>query len=314
MTAPVVAVTRLIDGRSLTLPHITDLAITSALSSPAASLSFTAAVEGFPGELGAVTVRQDEKLLFTGQVDQQVSALSGQGRTLTVDARTKGALLLDNEALPCTLTNVGLATVFSLFIAPYGFLLNNPGPGRSLALYTVHKGLSEWEALTGYTLRVYGRTPYVAGDQVIVDAPRSASPLVIGGGGLPYTRLELAHIPYNLVSKVVLRDMDGNYTSAVHNSAADYYGARRKRYVIPANEFMDNLSLDANQRIRRSMLEMQRITVTLPGTPDIPLGQAALLRDDALTASNLLVREVSLRLSPAGLTTTLTLCSSLYYD
>lgn len=314
MTPLSVAATRLLDGKEIALADLTDLSVTATLDSPARSMTCTAAVDAFPGALGAVTVRWGERVLFTGKVDKQAASLSENGRLLTIDARSRGAELLDNEAAPCTLGNVRLAAVFRLFIAPYDFVLVGPDARRTLAVYTVHKGCSEWEALTGYCRRAYGKTPHVVGDMVMLDRPRSAAPLVIGGAGLPFSRLEQVIEPYRMLSKVVLRDGEGHYSSAVHNSAAAYYGVRRKRYVIPPGEFADSAALDANQRIRRSMLEAESVTAVLPGIHLVEIGREAVVEDVALRQQNLLAREVTWRQSRAGLTTELALCSSVYYE
>lgn len=309
-----VTVTTLVDGKTMPLPHLLQISILSSVTSPAQSLYLEAAIPRFPGELGEVIVHHGAQTVFRGQVDRQVSSFSAKGQVLTVEARSKGALLLDNEAVPCTMTNVNLSAVFSRFIAPYQFVLYNPSPGRTLSLYTVHKGRSEWQALMGYTLRVYGRTPYVVGDQVMIDRPRSISPLRIGGAGLPYHELSHTHAPYHMLSKVVLRDMDGYYRSAVANSSASYYRVQRKRYVIPASEFMDQPGLDANQRIRRSMLEKESVRITLPGIVSATIGQEVAITAEHTQLDNYIIQELTWKQSAEGIVTILTLVSSVYYD
>lgn len=315
MTPIVVTATRLADGTDVLLDRLTELTLTSTLRSPAGAMRCTAVVDKFPGELGGVSVREGGRTLFTGAVDRQVAMVSEKGRTLALDARTKGAVLLDNEAVPCVLTGALLSTVFGLFCEPYGFRLESPGVDRVLPLFTVHKGLSEWEALAAFVRRAYGVTAHVGGDRVHVGLPETAGAVIIGRGGHPYTRLEQAVTPYSILSKVVLRDVNGGYTSAVENSAAGYYGVRRKRYVIPANEFMDNPGLDANQRIRRSMLDKEYVTVTVPGILDIAPGREVRVVDETLPGlSGLKADEVTLRVDPSGVTTTVGLTRAMYYE
>ena len=309
-----VTAVKLLDGKTIPLSHVLQISVLSSLASPAQSLYVESVVDNFPGELGEICVTCDAQTVFCGQVDRQVSSLSSRGRILTIEARSKGAFLLDNEAVPCTMTNVNISAVFSRFIAPYRFLLYHPSPGRTLPAYTVHKGVSEWEALTGYTLRVYGRTPYVIGDQVMLDRPRSAVPLSVGGAGAPYQEIAHTHFPYRIVSKVVLRDIDGYYRSAVNNSAAADYGIQRKRYVIPASEFIDSPGLDANQRIRRSMLEKESVRITLPGIVMAHIGQEVEIADPNFRLYNLMVYECAWKQSAKGIVTILTLMSTIYYD
>jgi hypothetical protein len=261
-----------------------------------------------------VTASWDGLELFSGAVDRQTVSLSGKGRALQIEARSRGALLLDNEALPCALTNVGLATAFQLFCAPYGFALASPGDGRGIAAYAARKGQSEWDAFSGFTRRAYGRTPYLRGNQVFVGAPRSARMLTIGQGGYPFSSLEHELLPYRIVSEVILRDTDGNYTSTVYNPDAASYGVKRKRYVIPANEFTDNLGLDANQRIRKSTLEKERVTATLPGVILAEPGQEARIFGEDFAIHNLMIDEISWTFGESGIATAIGLVVGMYYD
>lgn len=314
MTPVTVTASRLADGSAVPFAGVTGLSVTASLASPAVSMTCGLAVDQFPGELGNVAVYQGARLLFSGKIDRQTASVSGRGRLLSLEARSRGALLLDNEALPCALSNVRLSTVFNLVAAPYGFRLLQPWESGTLALYTIHKGLSEWEALTGYTRRVYGIAPWVRGEEIVVGPPRSGAMLTLGEGGIPFLSLEQILTPYEILSQVVLRDLDGNYHSAVQNSAADYYGVRRKRYVIPANEFMDNLALDANQRIRRSMLAKERVRVTVPGLVEAEPGGEARVLDSGLVIHGLLMEERTWRIDKSGVTTSLELIKSQYYD
>ena len=307
--------TRLSDGREVPLEHAAQLQVTASLSTPARSMSGSFVVARPPGKLGAVRVYGEGGLLFDGSVDRQQVALSQKGMLLEVEARSKGALLLDNEALPCALANVHLGAVFSRFIAPYGFVCYNPNPSRTLSIYTVRGGSSEWEALCGFTRRAWGITPYVDGDMVCVASPGSGSALTISnsGGGTAFSKLEQAYIPYKMISQVILRDEWGNYSAAVSNASAPYHGVRRKRYVIPSTEFVDSPALDANQRIRRSMLESEQVVATLPGLVPAKIGQPVQVLDKAFMLYNLLVRELMWQQDSDGVVTRLWLASSVYY-
>lgn len=307
-----VCVSRLADGRELPL-RVLELTVTAALFSPARAARLTAAVDAHPGELGTVRIEQEGHGLFTGSIDRQEFQLGERGRLLTLEARSRGARLLDNEARPCTLENVRISTLFERCIAPYGFLLEVPAYSGGLGLYTIHKGTTEWEAFAAFCRNVYGTAPFVRGDSVVVGRPHSPAPLTIGTAGLPYT--QLAHIfePYNMLSKVVLRDRDGNYSAAVQNSAAKYYAIQRVRYSIPPSEFTDSPGLDANQRIQRGMLHSELLTVTLPGIVQVQPGQAVRIADSVLHREGLFAEEVVWRQGPDGLLTTLALRDSAYY-
>ena len=301
-------------GRETEPGQLLSLKLEADLRSPVVSLHARFAVERQPDELREVRVADGMRTRFEGQIDRQRFLLSGGGRILELEARSAGALLLDNEAMPCVLTNVRLSTVFSRCIAPHGFTCYNPQPVRTLDLYTIRKGMSEWEALTGFARRVYGITPYVTGRQVMVARPNLTRTLRIGDGGVPYRSLVHTTTPYHVLSQVVLRDENGQYSTTVRNSSAAYLGVRRKRYIIPTTEFVGHYALDANQRIRRSMLAKEETVVQLPGIIDAEIGQQVVIHDSEVQLSNLLVGGMRCLVDDSGVYTELVLISSVYYE
>lgn len=304
---------RLVDGVETPLENITGLTLRSTLDSPAVILEISAAVSAIMPQLGKVYVYRAGKKIFEGLVDKQQSDISAQGRLLKIEARSKGALLLDNEALPRLLLNANLATVFSICASPYGFVLGaRSGFDRRLAQYTIQKGQSQWEVLCGFCRRVFSVTPYVQGDVINVQQPATGSMARIGGSDRPVSHLRQIHEPYQIVSKVVLRDEAGLYSGAVHNSAAKYYGVQRTRYIIPTSEFVDSPALDANQRIRRSMLHSSTVEATLPGYHDIEVGQPVEIETEMDSLRGLMVTEKLHSLDSSGISTWLKLVRSEY--
>lgn len=314
MTPMKLTVRRLRDNRELQLENVSELWVRSALDSPAAAMHAVAAVDAAPGELGSVTVRCDGQVLFDGKVDSQQFSLSERGRLLQLDARSRGAALLDNEALPGTLIGPTMTTIFRLFAEPYGFVLYNPCPGGSLGSYTIHKGCCEWDAVCGFVRRVYGRTPHVQGDVLSLNRQQPTAHLVIGGSGVMFTRLEHHFVPYHMLSKVVLRDQDGRYSMAVEGTDAVYYGIKRKRYVITPDEFTDAPGLDANQRIRMGLLQKDTFVAVLPDIVRALPADGVRIADEACPMDGLMVRETLWRQDQNGVTTTLSMIKSLYYD
>jgi hypothetical protein len=212
--------------------------------------------------------------------------------------------------------NPTAATVFKHYIAPYGFSLLAPKKAGTLPLYTIHAGISEWDAFVGFVRRVHRVTPYVAGATVIIQRPYAgAAPFRVSNtGGAEFSSLTREQIPYNIISSVYLRGENGVYTSAMHNSAAESRGIRRKRFVTPPNEFMNDLRFDAAMRIRRSMFLAEKITAELPGIHNVELGADAAVEDLSLRAGGLIVSKKEYLLGENGLFTRLTLQNAMYYD
>lgn len=317
MTAPnVKLVAAPVVGGSIEIKSLTSLKITSGIDSPAASLSADFAPGTLLPELLSVKAYDSNRLLFDGKIDSQKSAVSKDGVIATLDARDSGALLLDNQALPCVMLYAHLGTVFSRFASPYGFIYYCARPAASIPMFTVRAGMSEWDALVNFSRRAYGITPYVSASRVMFSRRKTKAPIVISnsGDGLRFSSISHTFSPYSIVSRVHIRDENGFYSLMVRNPSAARTQTSRKRYVIPATEYAGNVGLDANQRIRRSMFEYEQLTVTLPQMLDAELGQEAEIRDKHLRRFNLMIVKREHIVDASGAVTRLTLASSIYYD
>jgi hypothetical protein len=308
------------DGSSLVLEGLKGLSIAASLETPAVSLAASFAPRVFLGReeaFSGVSVRSGGELLFEGMPDIKKDTLSHSGALTELEARSAAAALLDNQARPGQMLNPSAATVFKHYIAPYGFSLLAPKKAATLPLYTVYAGMSEWEAFTAFVRRVHRVTPYVSGSRVVIQRPYAgAAPLRVSntGGGARFSSLVREQVPYNIISTVYLRGADGVYTSAMHNAAAQSRGIRRKRFVTPPNEYVNDLRFDAAMRIRRSMFLSERVTVELPGLHSAELGADAAVEDASLMAGGLLVAKREYILGESGLVTRLVLQDAMYYD
>jgi hypothetical protein len=292
------------------LDNITSAVIEYGLDTPAGSLDLTAVTDKIPPMMKSVRLYRDGVKVFDGLIDRQVSSYSSKGKFLTVEARTIGGMLLDNEASPRTLWNVPMSAIYKAFAMPYGLGFRCSGD-RRLSQFTVSKGWSEWDVMTAFCSRAYDITPYVDKNNVIrVERLQNSEPIIIGDGVNPFISFEREFVPYNVISKVVLRDENGFYDTAVHNSGAR--GIRRKRYVIPPDEYADDLALDPNQRITRSMLNMETVTVRLPRYTDVNIGQPVRPTVGGAVIHNIVADTVTHSIGAQGEITTLKLVNGVY--
>lgn len=317
MSAPDVRlVATRIGGRALEIKQLTGLQIVSGIDSPATSLSASIAPASTLPELLSIRAYDGNRLLFDGKIDSQRTAISKDGVTVVLDARDAGALLLDNQALPCVILRAQLGTVFSRFASAYGFGYYCARPDISIPMFTVRAGMSEWDVIVNFSRRAYGVTPYVSASRVMFSRRGTNAPVVISnsGNGLRFSSVSHTLSPYSVISRVYIRDENGFYSSMVDNPSAPRTQASRKRYVIPATEYASNIGLDANQRLRRSMFGYEQLTVTLPQILDAALGQEAEIRDSLLSRYNLMITKREYIVDANGIVTRLTLASSIYYD
>lgn len=305
-----------VGGGALEIRQLTGLQIVSGIDSPAASLSASIAPASALPELLSVRAYDGGRLLFEGKLDSQRTVISKDGVTVTLDARDAGALLLDNQAMPCVILRAQLGTVFSRFASAYGFGYYCARPDVSIPMFTVRAGMSEWDVIVNYSRRAYGITPYVSASRVMFSRRSTGAPVVISnsGNGLRFSSVSHTLSPYSVISRVYIRDENGFYSSTIDNPSAARTQASRKRYVIPSTEYASNIGLDANQRLRRSMFECEQLAVTLPQVLDAPIGQESEIRDSLLSRFNLMITKREYIMNANGAVTRLTLASSVYYD
>lgn len=302
------------DGRTHKLERVTAYESVRTLSSPTHSMAGQAAVDGIPPSFYRVLAWAGGRQVYDGLVDRQSLLYNEKGLVLSLEARTNGGLLLDNEALPQTMYNVRLSTVFQRHIQVYGFdrLICSGDP--VLSQLTVSKGWCEWEVLTNFAARAMNAAPYADGASIRIGAPLSGNRITISdqGSGIPFSSLERITERYNVISKVCIRDNNGAYSTAINCQAARELVVRRKRYVIPSSDLGAGPAQDANQRIKKSLLGLERVRADLPGMWELYPGQRVLVRAKGTVMDSLCVDESTVKLDQNGLITRVELVQEAY--
>ena len=321
MSAPVLktslsAAAVTLGGSQLHLPPPTRMELMRSLDSPAANISVSFAMDRRPHDFLSVRISSGMNILFDGRIDEQSFALSGTGSALTLEARERGAGLLDNEAMPQTLWGANLTTMYSRLIKPYGFELRSAFPPRTLPEFTIGRGVSEWDAFLSFVTLLHGVRAHIEGRYVAIGRPAPGVRIVFANSksdAAAFSSLIHRRIPYRMISKILLRDPEGIYSSSVRNPAAGAHGVSRTRHIIPPNEFEDNPSLNAKLRIQRAQYQSDETIIRCPGLLFARPGQAAAVEDAAFSHQNLMIDTVRHLVSPAGIFTEFTLRSWLFY-
>lgn len=184
------------------------------------------------GRLTGLSIRDKTGApVFDGIVDEQERIL-GAAASVTLSARSRAALLLDNEALPQNYVNPSLATVFERHVRPYGFS-GCAGAGRVfLGTLSVTKGMSEWAAAAAFCNLFLKTTPRVRDG--IFDASGSVpdGELLFGPGGIRFASLTVRDRYCELFSELYrLGEDGGSYAPAAEDEEARALGVRRRRYL-----------------------------------------------------------------------------------
>ncbi len=246
-------------GAACPLPQPVSLQLSRAVDSPADGLELTLPLPQDLPPLCKVKAQLPGDILFIGEVDEEERVSSPKGELLSLFARSDGALLLDNQALPQRFDSPRLQDVYQRYIAPYGFPIAGFGELR-LPSYRVSKGASEWEAFCGFCEGALGVRPYLTPQGVIEpQRPSGGRRYTIGEGGLAYQKLTFRRERSRVLSKICIRGEEGYYSSAVSSEKAQEIGVRRKRYWIPPDEYQhnpqtgaDRLLMDAWNRYRQA--------------------------------------------------------------
>lgn len=264
----------LVGGGERQLSKILSLGVVSSLDSPADGLELRAVVEGTAPGFAGVRVLDGGTEFFSGPVDEEILEGGAGGLVLELAARSPGALLLDNEALPMVYEGCSLLDVAGRSLVPYGFVLDCPASAR-VSQYTVGKGWSEWDALVHFCRRTLRRPPYLVGNRWLrVGRPEGVFSILSNGGeGLRYLTFRWRSDRSSVLSRVCLRDRYGYYPTAVDNPQAVAEEIRRKRYLVPGSEYGSQPKDDAQRLIRRSMAGRWSLVLELPGLQKFTLGQ-----------------------------------------
>ncbi|MVB11111.1 hypothetical protein CAFE_18140 [Caprobacter fermentans] len=183
------------------------------------------------GPLTGLTIQNgDGSALFDGIVDEQEQGLSGG--TLTLSARSRAALLLDNEAMPQNYVNPSLGTVFDRHVRPYGFARYLGEDKVFSGTLSVSKGMSEWAAAASFCTRFLKTEPRVVNGVFDASGAAPGREIVFGKGGVRFTSGLLRNRNCELYSEVYALDPDGGaYFLAAADSGAETLGVRRRRFL-----------------------------------------------------------------------------------
>ena len=123
-------------NETISLKEPSSMVITRAWDSPAWQLDITLPHEGALDDLTKIQVKHGTDALFAGLCDEIVRSVDGNGAFVSISARTPGALLCDNEALPKTYTDLTAQAYFNTELKALGFTgLSLPNTTASAATF-----------------------------------------------------------------------------------------------------------------------------------------------------------------------------------
>ncbi len=196
--------------------------------------------------LKEVTLYRCGKLIFSGEVDEQIRELGEKSHTL-VTARNSASRLIDNEAYPMSFINPSIEDIFARYALPFGFK-RYEGENRAYqGRFTVSKGSSCFSVIKRFAKEVYGAYPACEGDTLHIEGVKSDDILLLGENGTPFESLRIVNLRCNRISGVCVKLKDGEgYSSFVADSEAENEGVSKVRYLNTASGSADTL-MDADR-------------------------------------------------------------------
>lgn len=182
-------------------------------------------------EFVSVRVFYEGKLIFSGEVDEQIDVQARKSYT-EITVRDTCARLIDNEAYPMSFLNPSAYDIFECYAKPLGFKFME-GENKALSgRFTVEKGISCYTAIRRFAQLVYSAFPKCREDTLLFEGIKSDGVLHIGKEGISPIDMRVAQLRCNRVSRVYLKHKEGGgYDSFISDAKAEADGIRKVRYI-----------------------------------------------------------------------------------
>lgn len=223
------------DGHTVLMEHPMSVSISSSESAPADSLRAVFAVEGDVPELCRIEVFDEDETVFSGAVDSQAEEYGLSGHFLTVYARSRAAILLDNEAKPQTYRCPSMRLLMKRHFEPLGFDRFSGSDKVFSGELTVTKGMSEWAVLKKFAVLFLNTEPRIDRTGTIdVSGCDGDAEILLPSEGLISFRRELKNSA--LVSEIRARTRpERGYDMLFASDRAKRSGVCRRRYISTAD-------------------------------------------------------------------------------
>ena len=276
-------------GESIDLGEPSSLRLDRDCDAPADSLQ-ASFLRSTTAVITRLRVWQEDTLIFDGLVDESESTAGENGFEQTFSARSRAALLLDNEARPQRYSRVSFPILFARHAAPLGFT-QYEAPQRSfVGSFSVQKGESEWTVLENFCQQFLHTGVMMRPDGSLYAGAEPAHFWQFGDGGIAVASVSVKYKLCDLISEAQVQKMDnGSYTCAVWSKIAHALGIRRTRFF----QFSQLAYRHAQDAVEEGEKNWISVTLEIPGRVDaLPGDSAAFFSDNWGTFERLRVTRV----------------------
>ena len=239
---------------------------------------------------------RNNSILFCGIVDEQRTIYSDRGEYIRVFARSKAALLLDNECIAQTYKNPSFAIMFERHAKPFGISLKHSDRDNiglsSRGVLKLQKGCSHYKAIEKYCDEFLHTIPRIdhKGELCHNAFDCKGTLLFDNKCGIPFKSVTEVNKRCTVYSSIFVYDKDG-FCARVNDKESIESGIRRERYFNLLNSKTGTLS-DADNIMRNAKRNSLSVVVTVPEMLINVLGMKAEVNNDSCRREALAVYSV----------------------
>lgn len=285
------------DKREIPLEKVITISFDCDLKVPADSLTITCPYDNAVRKnADCLRAYDEDRLVFTGQIDSIVTVKRERGVILKLSARSPAGKLLDNEAEPVTYFNPTASLIEKRHLRPFGIELSEKDYVPYYDMLKIDKGMSHWRVLQRFCRYRYNSEPRISGDGKAYLKGNPAKGTVTFSDtceGIRYSSLKENMRRHSLLSEIRLKFQQANtYSSVIKNTNPEAKSVARVRYV---NAAADRTTLKtADKMFENSNRDSYALELRCKGCLIGILGNTASVYDSSLgTVNGLVVRKVS---------------------
>lgn len=233
-------------------------------------------------ELCDVKVFDDDKIVFSGVIDEQSRVLSQNGEFIRIVSRSMAAHLLDNESMPICYDRPTLNDILSRHVLPYGISCSNSDELSYNGTLTVSKGMTNWQVTEAFIKNTTGAMPRITAESLlVVNGIRNDDEVVFSnnGDGIPYSDFTRTIKRCEEISTVHIKITNSTgYNTDIVNDNAAKRKILRERYINSV--LTDTPIICADKMINRGKQKGIVMTLTTPKRLISILGNNAVIKGD----------------------------------
>lgn len=282
---------RTIDNVVLKIPYIISFQFWSDEDVPADLLVIEALTDKLIPKSVTLEVTIDGKLFFTGIIDEQITGMRGTYFESKLIARSKAALLLDNQARPQLYSRLSLSDLFERHIKPYGFLQINSPQNKTISNFLVKRGMSEWDVLSTFCKLVGLQEPYVLLNGAIeVNGRNSAKTIKFSNNSKeqPFCDINVLNRRAQSVSQVFIKH-GCDYQLCVPDLKATSHVIFRKRYFESKFASKQDKLAEAEAYLKSKNKLSFLVNIVVPQFIDVGINDRVLINHKKGQFSDLIV-------------------------